>query len=146
MRVPGFVERVLPAVVLRTLPPDRFLKWAITGTLTVTIDVLLFRALYPLTHSVFIANAISMPVTTSFNYLLHHRWSFRATRGHAAATPRFGAALVIGYLLNSALVTLALAAGASPTLAKLCAFPIQAPINFVILNRWVFHPSRGAAE
>lgn len=118
---------------------QRFIKWAITGTLTLALDATLFRTIYPKVDSVLLANAISMPVTTMFNYLLHHKWSFDATRGHTAATPRYLAALLFGYGLNSTLVKLALLAGATPTFAKLLAVPVQAPLNFVILNRWVFH-------
>lgn len=122
----------------RTLA-ERFLKWGVTGTLTVGLDVLLFRGLYPMTHSVLVANAIGLPLTTTFNYLMHHRWSFEASRDHSAATPRFLVALLFNYLVNSSIVKVALLAGATPAIAKLVAVPIQAPLNFVILNRWVFH-------
>lgn len=118
---------------------ERFIKWGITGTLTVALDVLLFRSLYPMTHSVLLANSIGMPLSTSFNYLIHHHWSFQASRGHGAATPRFLVALLFGYLLNSTIVKIALESGATPAFAKLAAVPLQAPINFIILYRWVFH-------
>ena len=117
----------------------RFVRWGITGTLTVGLDVILFRSIYPLTESVLFANAISTPVVTAFNYLMHHKWSFQATRGHQSATSRYLATLVAGYLINSALVSIALSLGASPALAKLAAVPVQAPINFLAFNLWVFH-------
>lgn len=116
----------------------RIAKWATTGVLTVALDVLLFRMLYPVTQSVLIANAISVPATTLFNYILHHKWSFESQERHGVATSRYLATMLLGYVLNSLLVKAALLAGADATTAKLLAVPIQAPINYVALRYWVF--------
>lgn len=131
MRVPTDFVRDLAQL-------ERVAKWASIGVLTVAADVAIFRLVYPLTNSVLVANAVSMGASTLFNYLAHHRWSFESNRDHRSAAWRFAAALLLGYIINSVVVKIALLAGATTALAKVLAVPIQAPINFVILNRWVF--------
>lgn len=123
----------------------RILKWGVTGSLTVGLDVFLFRTIYPQVGSVLLTNAIGFPITTSFNYVLHHNWSFKASRGHGAATPRYLVALGVNFAVNSLLVKVFLVAGATPTFAKLAAIPFQTPANFLLLNRWVFHSSESKA-
>lgn len=116
----------------------RALKWGAVGGLSAILDAGLFAWLYPGIGSVLLTNIIVIPTVTAVGYMLNHYWSFESTRTHSGAIPRFLINLGFYFLLNTFLVWLGLLCGLPPALAKLATIPIQAPINFIILNHWVF--------
>ena len=117
----------------------RIARWGTIGLITAGLDVGLFTVLYGVVGSVLISNAIVMPVTTTFNYLSHHKWSFKSDAQHTTTTWRYAIALVIGYVLNSSLVYVALYwLGLSPSWSKVAAIIVQAPISFMLMNFWIF--------
>lgn len=118
---------------------SRVARWGTIGLITAALDVGLFTALYAVVGSVLISNAVVMPITTTFNYLSHHKWSFRSDAQHTTSTIRYAVALVIGYVLNSSLVYVALYwIGLTPSLSKIAAIVVQAPISFLLMNFWIF--------
>lgn len=117
---------------------NKAVKWASVGGLSATLDAGLFGFLYPSIKSVVLTNFIVIPLVTALGYTLNHLWSFESTRRHKGAILRFVINLAFYFTLNSGLVWVGLQFGLHPSLAKLATIPIQAPINFFILNRWVF--------
>ena len=59
------------------------LRWAAVGITTTAIDYILFITLFGPIDSVFIANLFAAVVATSFNYLTHHRWTFKSSQQHS---------------------------------------------------------------
>jgi putative flippase GtrA len=58
------------------------LRWAAVGITTTVIDYLIFITLYGPTNSIFGANLVAAIVATTFNYLTHHRWTFKSNQNH----------------------------------------------------------------
>lgn len=108
------------------------------GCATFLIDYTIFLSLYPHIGSVAITNFISGGVSTSFNYLAHHHWTFKSDAEHKSSTPRYVGAMVFAYLLNTVLTKIFLVLGASAALAKFLAAAIQAPATYYVLNVLVF--------
>lgn len=117
---------------------NKALKWASVGALSAILDAGLFGIIYPSIKSVVLTNFIVIPLVTALGYALNHQWSFQSNRRHRGAIFRFGINLAFYFALNSLLVWLGLKLGMHPSVAKLATVPIQAPLNFVILNHWVF--------
>ncbi len=114
------------------------LRWFMIGSLTVSIDWVIFVGLYPYIHSVAVTNLISGASSTIFNYISHHRWTFKTDQHHLQSGPRYIVLLLGGYLLNTILVKTFLIAGLGPGLAKLLAAVILAPVSFFFLKFFVF--------
>lgn len=113
-------------------------RWFLVGVATFFIDFVIFLSLYPHIGSVAITNLISGGVSTFFNYLAHHRWTFKSDAEHKSSTPRYAGAMIFAYLLNTSLTKAFLILGAPVALAKFLATAIQAPATYFILNILVF--------
>jgi putative flippase GtrA len=113
-------------------------RWFMVGCATFAIDYVIFLSLYPNIGSVAITNLISGAVSTSFNYLAHHSWTFESDAEHRHSTLRYGGAMIFSYVLNTVATKTLLLVGAPVALAKFMAAVIQAPVTYVILNHWVF--------
>lgn len=113
-------------------------RWFMVGCATFTIDYVIFLSLYPKIGSVAITNLISGAVSTSFNYLAHHRWTFESDAEHKRSTLRYAGAMIFSYVLNTTVTKTLLVVGASAAFAKFMAAVIQAPATYFILNHWVF--------
>jgi putative flippase GtrA len=114
------------------------LRWFLVGGVTVGIDWLIFVNLYPRIGSVALTNLISGSVSTAFNYLGHHRWTFKSEQHHTQSAVRYGVALFGMYILNTGLVKAFIVLGFVAGAAKLSAAVIQAPVSYFLLNRLVF--------
>jgi putative flippase GtrA len=119
----------------------RFVKWAVVGLFSAVLDIVLFRWLYEITHSVLVSNLVSQTVVVSIGFTLNNIWAFKASQKIRESLPRFFITLGFNYIFNSALVWMFLKCGFSPTWAKVLSIPIQAPFTFLILDVWVFHKS-----
>jgi len=108
------------------------------GCVTFAIDYVIFLSLYPHIGSVAITNLISGTFSVSFNYLAHHRWTFKSDTDHKCSTPRYAGAMIFSYLLNTTMTKSFLIFGAPVALAKFLAAAIQAPTTYFILNYLVF--------
>lgn len=114
------------------------LRWFFVGCVTVSIDWFIFVNLYPHIGSVAITNFVSGSFSTAFNYISHHRWTFKSDQRHLQSGVRYGGALFGGYLLNTILVKVFIVVGTTPGVAKLLAAAIQAPASFLVLKFFVF--------
>ncbi len=114
------------------------LRWFVVGCLTVAIDWAIFVNLYPRIGSVALTNLISASLSTAFNYLAHHRWTFKSEQRHVTSGTRYGIALFGMYVLNTFLVKGFILVGTAAGVAKLLAAVVQAPVSYSVLNFLVF--------
>ena len=114
------------------------LRWAVVGTGTTVIDYLIFIMLYGPTNSVFGANLIAAIVATSFNYLTHHRWTFKSNQQHSRSGIKYLMNLSFWWLTSSAIIKSLVVLGIDPRVAKLVPLIFVVPINYFVLNKLVF--------
>jgi putative flippase GtrA len=114
------------------------LRWAAVGITTTVIDYILFITLFGPTNSVFIANLIAAVVATSFNYLTHHRWTFKSNQQHSRSGIKYIMNLIFWWLISSSIIKTLVEAGVDPRVAKLVPFIFIVPINYFVLNKIVF--------
>lgn len=120
----------------------KVVRWFLVGCVTFLIDYAIFLSLYPHIGSVAVTNFISGGVSTSFNYLAHHRWTFKSDAEHKSSTPKYVGAMLFAYVLNTVLTKIFLVLGTSAALAKFLAAAIQAPATYYVLNFLVFKKSK----
>lgn len=113
-------------------------RWFMVGCATFLIDYVIFLSLYPHIGSVAVTNLISGGASTTFNYLVHHRWTFKSDAEHKCSTPRYVGAMIFSYFLNTVVTKSLLILGMPVALAKFLAAAIQAPITYIVLNVLVF--------
>ena len=114
------------------------LRWAAVGITTTTIDYLLFITLFGPIDSVFIANLFAAVVATSFNYLTHHRWTFKSNQNHSRSGIKYLMNLIFWWLISSSIIKTLVEAGVDPRVAKLVPFVFIVPVNYFVLNKIVF--------
>ena len=114
------------------------LRWAAVGTGTTVIDYLIFIMLYGPTNSIFGANLIAEIVATSFNYLTHHRWTFKSNQQHSRSGIKYLVNLSFWWLTSSAIIKSLVVLGVDPRVAKLVPLVFVVPINYFVLNKLVF--------
>jgi putative flippase GtrA len=114
------------------------LRWAAVGITTTAIDYLLFISLFGQIDSVFIANLIAAVVATSFNYLTHHRWTFKSNQQHSRSGLKYLINLIFWWLISSSIIKTLLVAGVDHRVAKLVPLLFIVPVNYFVLNKIVF--------
>ena len=114
------------------------LRWAAVGITTTAIDYILFITLFGPINSVFIANLFAAVVATSFNYLTHHRWTFKSNQQHSRSGIKYLMNLIFWWLISSSIIKTLVEAGLDPRVAKLVPFVFIVPINYFVLNKIVF--------
>jgi putative flippase GtrA len=114
------------------------LRWAAVGITTTAIDYILFITLFGPIDSVFIANLFAAVIATSFNYLTHHRWTFKSNQNHSRSSVKYLMNLIFWWLISSSIIKTLVEAGVDPRVAKLVPFVFIVPINYFVLNKIVF--------
>jgi putative flippase GtrA len=114
------------------------IRWAVVGTITTVIDYLIFITLYMPTNSVFGANLVAAIAATSFNYLMHHKWTFRSKQQHTISGVKYLLNLIFWWITSSLIIKSLIAIGIDAKLAKLAPLIFIVPINYFVLNRIVF--------
>jgi putative flippase GtrA len=114
------------------------LRWAAVGITTTALDYVLFITLFGPIDSVFIANLIAAVVATSFNYLTHHRWTFKSNQNHSRSGVKYLLNLIFWWLISSSIIKTLVEAGVDPRVAKLVPFVFIVPVNYFVLNKIVF--------
>ena len=105
------------------------LRWAAVGITTTAIDYILFITLFGPINSVFIANLFAAVVATSFNYLTHHRWTFKSNQQHSRSGVKYLLNLIFWWLISSSIIKTLVEAGLDPRVAKLVPFVFIVPVN-----------------
>jgi len=114
------------------------IRWAVVGTTTTAIDYLIFIALYMPTKSVFGANLVAAMTATTFNYLMHHKWTFRSNQQHTISGVKYLLNLSFWWLTSSLIIESLIAVGIDARVAKLVPLIFIVPVNYFVLNRIVF--------
>ena len=117
------------------------LRWAAVGITTTAVDYILFITLFGPIDSVFIANLIAAVFATSFNYLTHHRWTFKSNQQHSRSGIKYLINLIFWWLISSSIIKTLVEAGVDPRVAKLVHFVFIVPVNYFVLNKIVFKKS-----
>jgi putative flippase GtrA len=95
-----------------------------------------------------VQGGVAMPVVGStvgavagalVNYLLNYHFTFRSTRAHAHAAPRFAAVAAAGIVLNTAVFALLLAeVGTHYLVAQVVATLVVLVFGYLANRRWTF--------
>jgi len=132
------VRSVVKNLLKRYLDPA-MLRWAAVGITTTAIDYIMFITLFGPIDSVFVANLFAAVVATSFNYLTHHKWTFKSNQEHSRSGAKYLMNLIFWWLISSTIIKTLVEAGLDPKVAKLVPFIFIAPINYFVLNKIVFN-------
>jgi putative flippase GtrA len=114
------------------------LRWAAVGIFTNGIDYFLFLLLYGSIRSVFIANLISASIATSINFFFHHRWTFRSEQTHTNSGAKYLINLIFWWLVSTSIIKGLVVLDIDPRIAKLVPFLVIVPVNYFVLNYFVF--------
>jgi len=114
------------------------LRWASVGIMTTVIDYTIFIILYGATDSVFGSNLVAAATATTFNYLTHHRWTFKSDQEHATSGVKYLLNLIFWWIVSSSIIKMLVESGFDVKLAKLAPLVFIVPVNYFVLNRVVF--------
>jgi putative flippase GtrA len=114
------------------------LRWMLVGFTTTATDYLIFISLYGPIDSVVISNFISGVVATSFNYITHHRWTFKSEQDHAKSGSKYLLNLIFWWVVSTLIIKALIVLEIDPKIAKLLPILVNAPINYFVLNHIVF--------
>ena len=114
------------------------LRWAVVGITTFLIDYIIFLLLFGPISSVFVANFISGSVSTAFNYLTHHKWTFKSEEDHSRSGFKYLLTLIFWWFIGTSILKFLIVAGLDPWLAKFIPPLVVTPFNYFVLNYLVF--------
>ena len=126
----------------------QLVRFAIVGSLTAGLYVaLLWLMITPVGLATLPASVIAFVLAIAFNYALHKVWTFGNTEAHGRTGPRYGAMVLGGLVINSAVLhvgtdTLGLGLW-GPQVVSIAA---MAAYNYVILSLLVFGRKSELAE
>ena len=114
------------------------LRWAVVGITTFLIDYIIFLLLFGPISSVFVANFISGAFSTAFNYLTHHKWTFKSEEDHSRSGFKYLLTLIFWWFIGTSILKFLIVAGLDPRLAKFIPPLVVTPFNYFVLNYLVF--------
>ena len=114
------------------------IRWGSVGITTFVIDYVIFLALFDFSSSIFLANLISVTVATSFNYYIHHQWTFKSQQNHSLSGVKYLINLTFWWIISTSVIKTLVVFGIDPKLAKLAPLVLIVPINYFVLNKIVF--------
>ncbi len=128
---------VLNNLYIKYVTPS-MIRWGAVGVTTFTIDYLLFLILFDFNDSVFLSNLISVTIATSFNYYMHHKWTFRSNQHHANSGVKYLLNLTFWWFVSTTIIKALVVLGVDPRFAKLAPLVFIVPVNYFVLNKIVF--------
>ena len=114
------------------------LRWAAVGITTTVIDYAIFIILYGATNSVFGSNLLAATAATTFNYLTHHRWTFKSNQQYTKSGVKYLLNLIFWWIVSSSIIKMLVDLGIDVKIAKLAPLVFIVPINYFVLNKVVF--------
>jgi putative flippase GtrA len=114
------------------------LRWAVVGITTTAIDYTIFIMLYGSTNSVFGSNLVAAATATTFNYLTHHRWTFKSDQQYLTSGVKYLMNLIFWWVVSSSIIKMLVTLGVDVKIAKLAPLILIVPVNYFVLNRVVF--------
>lgn len=114
------------------------IRWAVIGVTTFTIDYLLFLILFDFNESVYLSNLISVTIATSFNYYMHHKWTFKTNQYHAKSGVKYLLNLTFWWFISTTIIKALVESGVDPRFAKIAPLVFIVPISYFVLSKIVF--------
>ena len=114
------------------------LRWAVVGITTTAIDYIIFIMLYGASDSVFGSNLVAAGTATAFNYLTHHRWTFKSDQQHASSGVKYLLNIIFWWIVSSSIIKMLVDLGVDVKIAKLAPLVFIVPVNYFVLNGVVF--------
>jgi putative flippase GtrA len=114
------------------------LRWAIVGITTTAIDYIIFIMLYGASDSVFGSNLVAAGAATTFNYLTHHRWTFKSDQQYATSGVKYLLNLIFWWIVSSSIIKIIVDLEVDVKIAKLAPLVFIVPVNYFVLNKVVF--------
>ena len=114
------------------------LKFLASGGVTFLFETVAFALAFRFTGSLVGANAVAVGAAAVVNYALHYIWVFDTQHGVRVTATRYLATLGGSYMINTALVVVAVWAGAAEVAAKVGAGLFMAPLAFIVGRYWVY--------
>ena len=114
------------------------LRWAVVGITTTAIDYTIFIMLYGATNSVFGSNLVAAATATTFNYMTHHRWTFKSNQQYAESGVKYLLNLIFWWIISSSIIKMLVEIGVDVKIAKLAPLVFIVPVNYFVLNLVVF--------
>ena len=90
------------------------------------------------TTTVFLANLFSAVAATLFNYLTHHRWTFKSDKSYSSSGVAYVVNLIFWWLVSTSIIKALIVLDIDPKIAKLAPLLVIAPVNYFVLNKIVF--------
>ena len=114
------------------------LRWAVVGITTTAIDYTIFIMLYGATNSVFGSNLVAAATATTFNYMTHHRWTFKSNQQYVESGVKYLLNLIFWWIVSSSIIKMLVEIGVDVKIAKLAPLVFIVPVNYFVLNLVVF--------
>ena len=87
--------------------PRQFARFAAVGVVTTAVQyAVLWLGVTALRAPAALASATGYALGVALSYLLNYLVTFRSSRSHAAAAPRYAAVFGVGWCINAGLMTL----------------------------------------
>ena len=131
------MRSLLNNLYVKVVTPS-MIRWAVIGVTTFTIDYLLFLILFDFNKSVYLSNLISVTIATSFNYYMHHKWTFKTNQHHAKSGVKYLLNLTFWWFTSTTIIKALVESGVDPRFAKIAPLVFIVPINYFVLNKIVF--------
>ena len=108
------------------------------GTITFTVDYLVFILIYSLIDSVLFANFCAGLISISMNYLAHYFWTFKSKADHSRSGIKYLLNLIIFWVVGTLLLKTLVTEGVEAKYAKLIPVLFVASLSFLTLKFIVF--------
>lgn len=116
----------------------QLIAFAAAGGAAFVVEVTVFTLAYWLLPVVTFANGLAVALGSAVSYTVQARLVFKSTASVRRTVLRYLVALVVVYVVSTALVALLLDQGAAPTVAKVAVSLALAPFAFLASRRWVY--------
>ena len=118
--------------------PRQFGTWILVGFLTVFIDFLIFSTVFGFSKDLFVSNFVAVLSSSSINYYLHRKKTFRSTGSSPSEIFRYSLYQTLVWLFSSTGIDYFHDAGFSVTISKITSFLFLIPMNFLALKFVVY--------
>jgi putative flippase GtrA len=133
-------DRKLRQVYIKLVFKSKFLRFALVGATATLTTYLVLILLVEIWHmNVIVASVLGYIAGIAVNYKLNYGFTFRSERQHRIVIPKFIFVALIGLLLNTGLMFVAVNwVGIHYVLAQLAAVAVVLIWSFTINRLWVF--------
>lgn len=121
---------------------EQGVRYLLVGGGSAAIDIGLFQALYSFGIAVALANAVSLSISTVFNFLMNRNITFKSAANPMRSAIAYLLLLVFNMLFSSLAITILIDIGLHSLPAKLAALACTTSWNFVLYRKVVFPSSR----